>query len=194
MGIWCNSCSSLGIYTLKVKNSNEQTFVFVTIRKTRSEIIRTNLFQNIDKIVKGFTKSSPLNRPAEIWCIKYRAPEMWLAWILNRLESITAIPIKRNTIHLTVYFWNLSKSYWDKCATSFQNPVNTFQRGHDLGYSFRLWIPWVTTVHEQYILPNQESHLTHKLQTLDHLGTIVISLKHQVKIPSQIKGKSFNLP
>ena len=185
MGIWCNSCSSLGIYTLKVKNSNEQTFVFVIIRKTRSEIIRTNLFQNIDKIVKGFTKSSPLNRPAEIWCIKYRAPEMWLAWILNRLESITAILIKRDTTHLTIF------ETWPKVTEinvppAFKTLWTPFNVAMTLnivsGFGFH-GSP-LSTNNTSFKFQNQESHLIHKLQTLDHTGTIIISLKHQVKIPS----------
>lgn len=46
----------------------------------------------------------------------------------------------------------LAKRDWYENAIWFQNPMNTSKHSHHLGGCFRIWIPRVTTVHEQDIL------------------------------------------
>ena len=50
----------------------------------------------------------------------------------------------------------LAKRNWDKNPIWFQNPMSVFKHCHDFIYCFGPRIPWVSTVHEQYILQNQK--------------------------------------
>lgn len=125
--------------------------------KTLKSILNTNLSQYIEEIVKSITKCDPLNRPGELRSIEERTPEVWLEQIRITSKNYTIYVMRKKSYGCLCH---LAKRNWDEKPIWFQNPVNTFEHRHDFGHCFRLGIPWIATVHKQYLLHNQKVKCT----------------------------------